>query len=354
MVVPTVSDFNQITSPDLGMLVFKSPENKLFFYNGSVWGVVSSTSGSGLSLPFSESAPSSTSLFEVTNTNTISPESKGIIGKVNGEGVGVLGMATKLDPTITIGVLGKNSSTGLGGFGVKGEHEGAGIGVHGSVKGNGTAIMGVVINSPGVAVKGVANNAGGIASSFESTNGYALKSYGKVQIAGGDTSPQPGKVLMAQNIDGDAKWQEIKQNPQVGFHAKLNQKIFNNSNTEKVFQFSVPEFEDGADPNGYDLIDVNLGKFNVLETGVYLIDFSMSWTTANTANTTLKLRKNNAFALDSNVFTDTKSNERMRLYVIAKLNAGDYVEPVVTQNSTGNLTVNSLIFNEGFTAVKIY
>jgi hypothetical protein len=63
-------------------------------------------------------------------------------------------------------------------------------------------------------VKGQTVNGTGVEAT--STNGYALKSNGKVQIAGGNTNPGKGKILTCDSL-GNATWQGAVAFKEHGF-----------------------------------------------------------------------------------------------------------------------------------------
>jgi hypothetical protein len=295
--------------------------------------------------PISTSSAASTRLLDITNSKLNSDQTRAIYGMVNDEGVAIQGIANKINPTtITMGLFGLNKSTSLWGFGVRGTHEGSGVGVYGNVIGAGTG------------VQGVANNATATAGLFSSQNGYGLKSSGKIAFSGGDTNPAEGKVLTAKNASGDAEWKNIKQKRQIGFSVPIATKVMPLSNTSYEFNFGTPLFVDdeGLGTISTPLFDAsNGGRFNVLEDGVYLLKFEMSWTTANANNTNLSFSLNNSTVLESNFFYNSVPGQKFGLNTIAKLQKGNYVHPLVNHASASAMTVSDTYAGR-FSVVKIY
>jgi hypothetical protein len=123
--------------------------------------------GGGLSLPFSGQADSRDAAFAVTNSHTAisgtsaNANAAGVFGLSSG-GIGVLGTSSS-----NVGVYGEITSTsagvhsvgvdgrnrGVGGYGVRGIHEGSGFGVYGSGA-TGTGVGGESLHGIGVLGRG--------------------------------------------------------------------------------------------------------------------------------------------------------------------------------------------------------
>ena len=285
--------------------------------------------------PVSASQSSALPILELQNSYSNSDQTRTILAKNADEGVAMEGVAEKLSPTtITVGVQGLNKSTGVGGYGVRGSHNGSGVGVYGSAAGAGTGIQ------------GVANNASGTAGLFSSQNGYALKLNGKVAISGGNTAPDAGKVLMASNTSGDATWQAIKQNPQIGFKAGLaSQTVL--SGGLAFLNILTPDFEDGGGVNT--VID----QYTVPESGVYQINISLAWDQAAVGETVLQIRKNATVAYEA-VYNSQLKFQTSELNQLLKLQAGDYIEFAVYQFSGSSKTISQSSSKNHISMVKLY
>lgn len=285
--------------------------------------------------PVSASQSSASPLLELQNIHSNSDQTRTILAKNEDEGVAIEGVAEKISPsTVTVGVLGLNKSTGLGGYGVRGTHNGSGVGVYGSAVSGGTGVM------------GIANNASGTAGFFSSANGYGLKTNGKIAISGGNTSPAAGKVLMASNANGDATWQTIKENPQIGFKSGLaSQTVLSNSLT--FLNILVPDFEDGGGVNT--LTDL----YMVPEDGVYQVSVSLAWDQTSVGETVLQIRKNATIAYEA-VYNPLLKFQTNELTQVLKLQAGDYIEFGVYQFSGSSKSITQSTSKNHVAMVKLY
>jgi hypothetical protein len=183
----TTAQKNAIASPQAGAVVFDNTLNQLSFYNGSAW----VESGSSLSLPYIGTytspifTPGGSTLDISNNSGT---EAIGITGRSNAvvTGAGVYGVANSTSPLTDIaGVSGMTASTNSNGVGVKAFHSGTG-----------SAFL--------------ANTTNGIGASLNSTNGYALKTQGKLQFAGNGVGILGiGKFLKSTSANGDAQWADL-------------------------------------------------------------------------------------------------------------------------------------------------
>ncbi len=285
--------------------------------------------------PVSTSQTSVLPILELQNTHSNSDQTRTILAKNVDEGVAMEGVAEKLSPTTTtVGVLGVNKSTGQGGYGVRGTHNGSGVGVYGSAAAAGTGIQ------------GVANNASGTAGFFSSQNGYALKLNGKVAISGGNTAPDAGKVLMASNSSGDATWQAIKQNPQIGFKAAMaSQTVL--SGGLAFLNILTPDFEDGGG------VSTIIDQYTVPESGVYQVNISLAWDQSAVGETVLQVRKNATVAYEA-VFNPQLKFQTNELTQVLKLLAGDYIEFGVYQFSGSSKTITQSTSKNHVSVVKLY
>jgi hypothetical protein len=205
----STSQKNAILDPQAGAMVFDTNLNGLFFYNGTSW-----LSSSTLSIPYVQSKNSAASLFKIINSNFGGYNA--IEGETNsgGLGFGIRGTASNLTPSApNAGVAGINSATNEIGYGIYAAHYGTGI-----------------------ALKGETTN--GTAASFQSTNGYAMESFGKIKIAGaGVGNLLANKFLKSTNTNGDAQWGDL-----MPYVASI-------SNTASILK----------------LINTNLGGYNAIE-----------------------------------------------------------------------------------------
>jgi hypothetical protein len=136
---------NMPITPQKGAVVFDTDLNGLFVYNGSAW------VSSGLTLPYSVTQSSNTNLLSIENSST-NVNSSTILSQTtsSNEVGGITGYANNSTPTGNpSGIKGINFSTNANGYGVYGEHFGAGRGV-----------------------LGLSNS--GIGGFFTSSSGYAL------------------------------------------------------------------------------------------------------------------------------------------------------------------------------------
>jgi len=189
-----------------------------------------------------------TGSFQLTNTSSTSPNVQ-IVGnhlggqlkiyqtntanaftavsiENSGTGTGVEATSTTGDGVIGISNTGYGikgvTNTGLGKAGVHGQNNGtAGSGVVGvSNASNTQGVYGASAN--GIAVRALGDNYravqatsyAGTALHGTSTSGYALETYGKVKISGGNTNPSNGAVLTS-DASGNAKW----ENNRIAFRA---------------------------------------------------------------------------------------------------------------------------------------
>jgi hypothetical protein len=138
-------------------------------------------------------------LFKIENTSTMGT-TNAIIGVVNGEGSAIIGTAKKINPTSNnAAIYGENFSTNSLGSGV--------VGIH---NGNGTGGSFVAGGSTGVAVEGEAHASNATAARFSSDDGWALKTYGKLQFSGsGVGTLAANKFLKSINTSGDAEWSDL-------------------------------------------------------------------------------------------------------------------------------------------------
>ncbi len=142
-----------------------------------------------ISLPFSDTVTVSGNALSVYNDSPIN----GTVAILGRGKIGLYGVANDVSPTFpTVGVFGINNSTNSIGYGIQGGHLGSGIGGY-----------------------FVCNN--GTAGSFQSSNNYALKTFGKLSFSGnGVGTIAAGKVLKAINNSGDTEWAEPIAFPYVG------------------------------------------------------------------------------------------------------------------------------------------
>jgi hypothetical protein len=156
---------------------------------------------SAFALPYSGTGNflGASGLFKIENTATMGT-TNAIIGDVNGEGSAIIGTAKKINPTgNNAAIYGENFSTNSLGSGVVGIHHGNGAG--------GSFVAG---GSTGIAVEGEAHASNAAAARFSSDDGWALKTYGKLQFNGsGVGTLAANKYLKSINTNGDAEWSDL-------------------------------------------------------------------------------------------------------------------------------------------------
>jgi Chaperone of endosialidase len=171
-------------SPLAGAVVYDTDLNGLFTYNGSDW-----VAASGLALPYLGSANIDLGGYVLDIANTTGSDGSAIVGRnstvITGEGVlGIANAASPLSNSVA-GVYGRSSSTNSLGVGVRAFHAGLG-----------SAFLGSTVN--------------GIGASLSSTNGFAIKTQGKLQFAGnGVGTLGVGKFLKSTSVNGDAQWSDL-------------------------------------------------------------------------------------------------------------------------------------------------
>ena len=200
----TTAQKTAIVSPQIGAVVYDITLNNLNFYNGTTW---VAGSGGGFTLPFTGTAAVGGGGYVLDIANTTGSDGTAIVGR-NGTqitGEGILGVAGATAPLSNVaGVYGRTASTNSNGVGVKAFHAGTG-----------SAFFG--------------NSTDGIGASLLSTNGFALKTQGKLQFAGNGVGVLgANKFLKSINAAGDAQWAEL-----IPFQNTLNldQTLFNIINT---------------------------------------------------------------------------------------------------------------------------
>ena len=289
-------------------------------------GAYGTTAGIGKSgLRGDGTGESSNGVFGATTSAT----GNGVSG-FNAGGVGVLGTSTS-----NYGVKGvTNTATGFAG--VHGLNNGtAGTGVLGvSHAANTQGVYGSSNN--GIGVRGLSSS--GTALYGNSTTGYALETNGKVKIAGGNTNPGAGKILMS-DADGNATWQQPASTPDVIFKASGVIDGFPElpyQETVKI-QFKTQEYDLG---NNYISVSENgnpseSSVFYVPFNGVYHFDVSVAFDLKSVAGSFIdyeftivtihKIRN----GIDSYItsFTDEEPGERdqVRGSTDIMLNAGDRI-----------------------------
>lgn len=183
----TTAEKEAIVGNQIGALVFDATLNQLSVFNGTAW----VSAGSSLTLPYIGTytspifTPGGSTLDISNNSGT---EATGITGRSNAvvTGAGVYGVANSTSPLTDIaGVSGRSESTNANGVGVKAFHTGLGSAFFGS-------------------------STNGIAASLNSTNGFALKTQGKLQLAGNGVGTLGiGKILKSSTALGDAQWADL-------------------------------------------------------------------------------------------------------------------------------------------------
>lgn len=197
------------------MVVYVTTDNKLYFYNGTIWTTIDTQQG--LTLPYSGTGNSLTPLFDLNNTNTAG---QGIQVTLPTAGIGVKANVGNGG----IGVHGESLGDGLNTNGIKGFNDGNGVGVYGGNIGfgyggyfdspdgtalyaNSTSGKGIeVLTGPREAIIAQNNSASETTTEFTNlnANGFALKLYGKVQLQ----TPNAGQIgAFLKNMgNGTAEW----------------------------------------------------------------------------------------------------------------------------------------------------
>lgn len=180
----TTTQRTTMPSPPLaGAVVYDTDLNALFSYNGSSW-----VSNNGLTLPYVGSASVGNGGYVLDIANNTGSDGSAIIGR-NATvitGAGIAGIATAASPLADVaGVSGLSNATNANGAGVKAFHAGTG-----------PAFLGNTVN--------------GVGAMLSSTNGFAIKSQGKLQFAGnGVGTLGVGKFLKSTSVNGDAQWSDL-------------------------------------------------------------------------------------------------------------------------------------------------
>ena len=186
----TTAEKEAIIGKQVGAVVFDITLNQLSVYNGTTW----VAAGSSFTLPYTGTyaspifTPGGSSLDITNNSGT---EAIGVTGRSNAvvTGAGIYGVATATSPlTDVAGVSGMTTSTNSNGVGVKAFHSGTG-----------SAFL--------------ANTTNGIGASLNSTNGFALKTQGKLQFAGNGVGTLGAeKLLKSIDANGNAEWSNLLSN----------------------------------------------------------------------------------------------------------------------------------------------
>jgi Chaperone of endosialidase len=183
---PRMTTAQRTTMPSLpqaGAVVYDTDLNVLFSFNGSSW-----VSNNGLTLPYFGSASVGSGGYVLDIANNTGSDGSAIIGRnatvISGEGIA--GVATATSPLSSVsGVYGRSNATNANGAGVRAFHNGMG-----------PAFLGNTIN--------------GVGAMLTSTNGFAIKSQGKLQFAGnGVGTLGVGKFLKSTSVNGDAEWSDL-------------------------------------------------------------------------------------------------------------------------------------------------
>ncbi len=181
----TTAEKDAIVGKQVGAVVFDVTLNQLSVYNGSTW---VSASGGGFTLPYVGTAAIGNNGYVLDIANTTGSDGTAIIGRnstvISGEGIA--GIATATSPlSFVSGVYGRSNSTNSNGAGVRAFHSGLGPAFSGS-------------------------SIDGTGASLTSTNGFALKTQGKLQFAGnGVGTLGVGKILTSITATGDAQWADL-------------------------------------------------------------------------------------------------------------------------------------------------
>jgi hypothetical protein len=144
---------------------------------------------SAFTLPYFGTAAVGSGGYVLDIANSTGSDGSAIIGRnstvISGEGIAGTATATSPLSNSVAGVYGRSSSTNSNGVGVRAFHAGLG-----------SAFLG--------------NTANGIGASLTSTNGFALKTQGKLQFAGnGVGTLAANKFLKSINASGDAEWSDL-------------------------------------------------------------------------------------------------------------------------------------------------
>jgi hypothetical protein len=181
----TTGQKNAIMSPQVGAVVYDITLNQLSIYNGSAW-VASNTP---FSLPYVgvfNTGLGGGYVFDISNST--GSDGSAIVGRNNTQisGEGILGVATATAPLAGVaGVYGRTASTNANGIGVKAFHAGTGSAFYG-------------------------NTTDGIGATLLSTNGFALKTQGKLQFAGNGVGILGlNKFLRSIDAAGNAEWADL-------------------------------------------------------------------------------------------------------------------------------------------------
>jgi hypothetical protein len=177
---------NAIIGPQVGAVVFDITLNQLSYYNGSTW---TASSGSSFVLPYV--GVFNTGLgggYVLDIANSTGSDGSAIVGRNSTQisGEGILGIAAATAPLADVaGVYGRTASSNSNGVGVKALHAGTG-----------SAFLGTSTN--------------GIGASLLSTNGFALKTQGKLQFAGNGVGTL-GSDKFLKSVDGlgNAEWADF-------------------------------------------------------------------------------------------------------------------------------------------------
>lgn len=144
---------------------------------------------SAFTLPYFGTAAVGSGGYVLDIANSTGSDGSAIIGRnstvISGEGIAGTATATSPLSNSVAGVYGRSSSINTLGVGVRAFHAGLG-----------SAFLG--------------NTTNGIGASLTSTNGFALKTQGKLQFAGnGVGTLAANKFLKSINANGDAEWSDL-------------------------------------------------------------------------------------------------------------------------------------------------
>jgi hypothetical protein len=181
----TTAEKDAIVGKQAGAVVYDITLGALSFYNGSAW---MQGGGSAFTMPYMGSAAVGSNGYVLDIANTTGSDGSAIIGRnstvISGEGIAGIALATS-PLSFVSGVFGRSNSTNSNGAGVRAFHAGTG-----------PAFLG--------------NTTNGIGATLNSTNGFALKTQGKLQFSGNGVGTLGiGKFLKSTSANGDAEWADL-------------------------------------------------------------------------------------------------------------------------------------------------
>jgi hypothetical protein len=381
-----LSQRNAIANPAIGLLIYQTDNTPgFYYYNGSTWTRLSTSSGS-FSLPYNGTDASNSS-FQITNThattgtaitgNAQGAGATGVLG--NNTGIGGYGVQARTNAANSAGLAAiantdsgavallathtangtaieattaannsgysaiRGENTGLAGFGIRGISNASNTaGIRGESS-NGVGVNGFSANS--IAISG--SSISGTALKGISSTGIALETIGNLKFYGGNMNPSNGAILTS-DATGNAVWKTNK----VGFRARWAKNTAMQPYTAVKVEFSDEQYDAqnnftphaGATTTGSSKFTAPVaGLYHFSATGEIVLTSSVY----NLSRVMIYLMVNGTEYLAQGGHEESNLSESwasVHLSTTVHLNAGDQVWIVAKQNNSGGLTAG---FDQG-------